>query len=57
MGQTEVWLVAENGDNIQEVLPSSVAELIVRSLLLGRSNFEYPIDENESKSILNDVHN
>lgn len=49
--------MAENGDNIQEVLPSSVAELIVRSLLLGRSNFEYPIDENESKSILNDVHN
>lgn len=56
MGQTELWFEAEDGEQTQETFPCSVAEIIVRSILLGRSNFDYPNDENESKSILDDMH-
>ena len=45
MGQTELWLHSINGDPIQMILPSTVAEVVVYAILLGRSDFNYPTDQ------------
>lgn len=52
MGQTEVWLESVEGERTQQTWPSEVAEIIVRAILLGRTNFDFPTDQSLAKSVL-----
>lgn len=55
MGQTEIHLKTNDSDIAAEVWPESVAEIILRAILLGRSKFDFPTDKAMARLVITET--
>lgn len=55
MGQTEIHLEANDGAKANKAWPEPVAEIILRSILLGRTKFDFPTEEAVARALIPEI--